>query len=509
MDAEELFLVRSSFEAALAGTPGNEFLAVLAKLGWHELREAEPAVAVAELFEAQGRSLAATPALDLVVAGALGVELPDDAAVAHPTLAGWDAPPGSVDENESVHVDGLILSGRRRAGVVLVPCRAPDGRLRLAEAGTDVLQCIRVTGFDEHLQLVRVTGRVPVAEIPVEIPWATAAAAARRALGHELIGLAQRMLDDACRHVVDREQFGRPISMFQAVRHRLAELHVAVMSARSVLDAAWTVNDPAQATLAADAAKALAGRAALLAGRHCLQVTGAIGFTWEHELHRRIRRAHLVDGLYGPRRRAGSRHRRRADGNAYGPPDRAHGAVVEPGGRRGNNGTVTSRHPGAWPFVGREELLDHVRRVLERGPATGVVLVGPAGAGKTRTAFECLALAERAGLETAHVTAASATASLPLGAFATMLPPNLEASDRTALLRIAEDAIATRSGTRRLALLIDDAQLLDEVSTALTYHLAWSGRVFLIVTVRTGGACPNRSSPCGRTLWSNGCRWPR
>ena len=51
--------------------------------------------------------------------------------------------------------------------------------------------------------------------------------------------------------------------------------------------------------LAADAAKALAGRAGSAGGAHCLQVTGAIGFTWEHELHRRIRRVHVLDGIYG------------------------------------------------------------------------------------------------------------------------------------------------------------------------------------------------------------------
>ena len=161
--------------------------------------------------------------------------------------------------------------------------------------------------------------------------------------------------------------------------------------------------------------------------------------------------------------------------------------TVAPVAERGKNGAVTGWHPGVWPFVGREDLLEHVRLVLEQGPATGVVLAGPAGAGKTRTAFECLALAEAAGLDSVHVTAATATAGLPLGAFAPLLPPGLVASDRTALLRTAEDAIAARGGTRRLALLIDDAQLLDDVSTALAYQLSRSGRVFLIVTVRTGG----------------------
>jgi alkylation response protein AidB-like acyl-CoA dehydrogenase len=103
------------------------------------------------------------------------------------------------------------------------------------------------------------------------------------------------MLDTAGRHVTDRIQFGRPVATFQAVRHRLADVHVAVAAARAVLGTAGRVPDP----LAADGAKALAGRAGRLAAQHCLQVTGAIGFTWEHELHRCIRRAHLLDALYG------------------------------------------------------------------------------------------------------------------------------------------------------------------------------------------------------------------
>jgi hypothetical protein len=78
-DAADVALVRSSFEGALQDTPAEDVPAVLAKLGWRELRETEPVVAVRELFEAQGRLLATTPALDLVVAAALGADLPDTA----------------------------------------------------------------------------------------------------------------------------------------------------------------------------------------------------------------------------------------------------------------------------------------------------------------------------------------------------------------------------------------------------------------------------------------------
>lgn len=296
MDAAELALVRSSFESALRDTPAADVPAVLVKLGWDELWEVEPAVALAELFEAQGRRLAATPALDLVVATSLGLDLPEGTAVVHPPLQAWNEPPGSAAGDGAILVDGLVLGGVARASTLLVPIPGADGGISLAETDTAGLEADEAGGLDGDLRLVRVRGRIaPGRRQPLPWSWPEVTSVARRALGHELVGLAQSMLDAAGRHVTDRVQFGRPIATFQAVRHRLADLHVAIAAARAGLDTAGTTIDP----LAADAAKALAGRAGLLAATSCLQVTGAIGFTWEHELHRRIRRVHLIDGIYG------------------------------------------------------------------------------------------------------------------------------------------------------------------------------------------------------------------
>jgi hypothetical protein len=270
---------------------------------------AEPMVAVAELFEAQGRLLAATPALDLVVAGALGVGLESGVVVAHPTLGAWDTPPGIERAGGGITVDGLVIAGLPGGARILLPCRGATGRLVALEVDADRLETGDIGGFDDSLSLVRVRGFLPAAEVrpgPEDgiagdgaprdgTGWEDVARAARRAIGHELVGVAQEALDVAARHVTDRIQFGKPIAAFQSVRHRLTEVYVAIASARAALEAAWAVDDP----VAPDAAKALAGKAAVLAGKHCLQVTGAIGFTWEYELHRRIRRARLLDGLYG------------------------------------------------------------------------------------------------------------------------------------------------------------------------------------------------------------------
>ncbi|MEU9242704.1 acyl-CoA dehydrogenase family protein [Streptomyces sp. NPDC048385] len=121
-------------------------------------------------------------------------------------------------------------------------------------------------------------------------------AAGRVALGWWLLGTGQAMLALARRHVLDRSQFGRPLSSFQALRHRLAETYVALDGAEAVLHAA--AGDDTSALLA----KAAAGRAALTAARHCQQALGGIGFTAEHDLHRHVRRALVLDGLLGSAR---------------------------------------------------------------------------------------------------------------------------------------------------------------------------------------------------------------
>ena len=103
------------------------------------------------------------------------------------------------------------------------------------------------------------------------------------------------MLELARSHALDRVQFGRPISEFQAVRHRLADTLVAIETADAGLAAAW--DDPSPDTAAM--AKALAGRGARSAARHCQQVLAGIGFTTEHPLHRYVRRVLVLDQLLG------------------------------------------------------------------------------------------------------------------------------------------------------------------------------------------------------------------
>jgi len=147
-----------------------------------------------------------------------------------------------------------------------------------------------------------------------------------------------------------------------------------------------------------------------------------------------------------------------------------------------------------------------VTTALGRSDARGVVLAGPAGAGKTRLAQECLARAEASGLPTAQVAASRAAAKLPFGAVAPLLPAagwraaGAGPPERADLLRQFAAALGERSGAQRLVLLVDDAHLLDDASATLIYQLATAGTALLIATVRTEERAPDAVL----ALWKDG-----
>ena len=174
--------------------------------------------------------------------------------------------------------------------------RAPGGTATLPFAGSSWVVWERTDGPSSALD-----GELPIHRVPEGDPLPSAAlAAGRRAVGWWLVGASRAMLALARQHAVDRVQFGRHISSFQAIRHRLAETLVAIEGAEATLQAAVDVDvtdDPDG--LASLLAKAAAGQAALTTARHCQQVLGGIGFTAEHLLHRHVKRALVLDGLLG------------------------------------------------------------------------------------------------------------------------------------------------------------------------------------------------------------------
>ncbi|MGC4935398.1 acyl-CoA dehydrogenase family protein [Gordonia sp. DT30] len=120
----------------------------------------------------------------------------------------------------------------------------------------------------------------------------------------QLLGLGQRMLTLASEYAVARAQFGRPIGSFQAVKHHLADVAIAVEMARPLVYGAAVGADggaPAGTDVARDisAAKVAAADAANLAARHSLQVFGAIGYTAEHDLSLYLTKTRALIGAWG------------------------------------------------------------------------------------------------------------------------------------------------------------------------------------------------------------------
>jgi alkylation response protein AidB-like acyl-CoA dehydrogenase len=117
----------------------------------------------------------------------------------------------------------------------------------------------------------------------------------------ELLGLSERMITMAADYAKERHQFGRPIGGFQAVKHLLAGAQVKLEFARPlVYGAAWALDeDVPTASRASSTAKAYASDAATEAARVALQVHGAIGYTWECDLHLFLKRAWALSEAWG------------------------------------------------------------------------------------------------------------------------------------------------------------------------------------------------------------------
>jgi len=125
----------------------------------------------------------------------------------------------------------------------------------------------------------------------------------RGALGNaaQLLGLTEAMVARSVQFATDREQFGRPIGVNQAVKHLLADCAVKAEFAKpAIYRAAYTVAvAPTRADWSVSHAKASAGDAANTASRNCTQVHGAMGYTWECDLHIWMKRAWTLDREWG------------------------------------------------------------------------------------------------------------------------------------------------------------------------------------------------------------------
>jgi DNA-binding NarL/FixJ family response regulator len=146
-----------------------------------------------------------------------------------------------------------------------------------------------------------------------------------------------------------------------------------------------------------------------------------------------------------------------------------------------------------WPFVGRDAELARLSKLIADPEARGVVLAGPAGVGKTRVGLELLKRATAAGMVPERVMATKIKTELAFAAVTMLLP---EGSHHRPVGELAELAhalaseVIRRAGAGRLALLVDDAHLLDDGSAMLIHQLVMRRSVFVIATVATGEPAP-------------------
>jgi alkylation response protein AidB-like acyl-CoA dehydrogenase len=124
---------------------------------------------------------------------------------------------------------------------------------------------------------------------------------ARIALASEALGGAERVLEMTTTYAKERVQFGRPIGSFQAIKHRLADMMIAVEAAKSAAWYAACVADerPEELAEAAAIAKSYCCDAFFDCAANAIQLHGGIGFTWEHEAHLYLKRARATATLLG------------------------------------------------------------------------------------------------------------------------------------------------------------------------------------------------------------------
>jgi len=226
------------------------------------------------------------------------------AATARPAGADW-----AVSGTKLFVVDG------HTADLLFVVARAPDGPgVFCVERGAAGVERARLDTLDLTRALASVTLREARA-VRVGAGRDTAAWLSEvtdlvlAGLAAEQLGGAARCLELSVEYAKVREQFGRPIGSFQAIKHKCANLLLEVECGRSAVyqaGAALAGRQP-DAPLAAALAYVYCSQAFTHAAKECIQIHGGIGYTWEHDAHLYLRRAKSSELLFGPP----ARHRRR------------------------------------------------------------------------------------------------------------------------------------------------------------------------------------------------------
>jgi alkylation response protein AidB-like acyl-CoA dehydrogenase len=255
------------------------------------------------VLEELGRALTPSPLLASVVTSAALV------------AAGHHEPLTRIAEGA---VATLVSSGVTATNKVLHGSASPVLYGDLAEilvvAGGDGLYVVdpeasgltrtRLTGMDQTLGFARLDFD-GVAADPITDDAATALSAAHRvgtlATSALAVGCAQRGLDMTVEYTKQREQFGRPIGSFQALKHRMADMLVRVQMSRA---GAWAavqahVNNAPESDRLAAAAASYCAESAMAVAAETTQLHGGIAITWEHDAHLVLKRAQALHQLFG------------------------------------------------------------------------------------------------------------------------------------------------------------------------------------------------------------------
>ena len=227
----------------------------------------------------------------------------------------WE--PDLLDCTADFDGDGIVLSGAKAyveaataSEHILVTARQEGGLTQLlVPAGAHGVTVTPGRSVDITRRFGRITfDRVRLPRTAIIGEPGHAGPAVERQFGlalalqcAELVGLAGRTLEFTIRYGEDRFAFGRPVVSFQALKHRIADMTVWMEGSKAVSDelaAALDAGAPG-AMLLARTAKAYTGEHCTDIIDDCVQISGGIGVTWEHDIHLYSRRAVLDRALYG------------------------------------------------------------------------------------------------------------------------------------------------------------------------------------------------------------------
>ncbi len=308
-------IARLALEAPDGQVP--PFWGELGELGWLGLAVAEehggqgyglPEAVV--VLEELGRVCAPGPILSTVVAAAAidrwGVDRSLAADLASGAVVGGFAAMSDLEVDADGVVSGVAgaVWGGLSVGRYVLPVRsAASPAPRWCVVERDDLEARALPGFDPTSRVTEV--RIDRLVVPPErwLDDAGASGPARLAevlCGAMAVGVADWCVTTAAEYAQVRVQFGRPIGQFQAVKHRCANMLVALEAARAaVWDAARAfdeIDEPGWA-VAQGVAAALATETGFRCAKDCIQVLGGIGYTWEHDAHLYLKRATALRSL--------------------------------------------------------------------------------------------------------------------------------------------------------------------------------------------------------------------